>query len=246
MSFEALLRSSPALYVLGLTATPIRRDGQQPIIFMQCGPIRHTAARPASAPHDLSVRPRMLSGPIIVPEGSGIQEVFRRLANNAQRTAAIVNAVVQAYRQGRKVLVLTQRTEHVETLDVALKEQIVNLFTLHGRMAKKRRASLISTLDSLPEEAPRVLLATGTLIGEDFDHPALDTLVLAMPISWRGILQQYAGRLHRGHTAKSDVQVIDFVDEGNVAVLRMWEKRKAGYNAMGYRLVDSSSSRSLL
>jgi superfamily II DNA or RNA helicase len=246
VSFEALLRSSPARYVLGLTATPIRRDGQQPIIFMQCGPIRHTAARPASAPHDLSVSPRILSDPVIVPEGSGIQEVFRRLADDSQRTATIVSAVVQAYRQGRKVLVLSQRTEHVETLDVALREQVANLFTLHGRMPKKRRASLISTLESLPEDAPRVLVATGTLIGEGFDHPALDTLVLAMPISWRGILQQYAGRLHRLHTAKSDVQVIDFVDEGNVAVLRMWEKRKAGYKAMGYRLVDSSNTLSLL
>lgn len=246
VSFEALLLSSPARYVLGLTATPIRRDGQQPIIFMQCGPIRHTAARPASAPHDLSVSPRILSGPVIVPEGSGIQEVFKRLADDSQRTATIVSAVVQAYRQGRKVLVLSQRTEHVETLDVALREQVANLFTLHGRMPKKRRASLISTLESLPEDAPRVLVATGTLIGEGFDHPALDTLVLAMPISWRGILQQYAGRLHRLHAAKSDVQVIDFVDEGNVAVLRMWEKRKAGYKAMGYRLADSSTTLSLL
>jgi superfamily II DNA or RNA helicase len=246
VSFEALLRSSPARYVLGLTATPIRRDGQQPIIFMQCGPIRHTAARPASAPHDLSVSPRLLSGPILVPEGAGIQEVFRRLAADAQRTATIVSAVVQAYRQGRKVLVLTQRTEHVETLDAALREQVANLFTLHGRLPKKQRTSLISALESLPEAAPRVLLATGTLIGEGFDHPPLDTLVLAMPISWRGILQQYAGRLHRAHAAKADIQVIDFVDEGQIALLRMWEKRKAGYKAMGYRLNDASATMALL
>jgi len=246
VSFEALLRSSPARYVLGLTATPIRRDGQQPIIFMQCGLIRHTAARPASTPHDLSVSPRLLSGPILVPEGAGIQEVFRRLAADAQRTATIVSAVVQAYRQGRKVLVLTQRTEHVETLDAALREQVANLFTLHGRLPKKQRTSLISALESLPEAAPRVLLATGTLIGEGFDHPPLDTLVLAMPISWRGILQQYAGRLHRAHAAKADIQVIDFVDEGQVALLRMWEKRKAGYKAMGYRLNDASATMALL
>jgi superfamily II DNA or RNA helicase len=246
VSFEALLRSSPARYVLGLTATPIRRDGQQPIIFMQCGPIRHTAARPASAPHDLSVIPRMLGGPILVPDGAGIQEVFKRLADDAHRAATIVSAVVQAYLQGRKILVLTQRTEHVEMLDVALREQVANLFTLHGRIPKKQRASLISALESLPDGAPRVLLATGTLIGEGFDHPALDTLVLAMPISWRGILQQYAGRLHRVHAEKADVQVIDFVDEGNVALLRMWEKRKAGYKAMGYRLVDSSTTLALL
>lgn len=246
VSFEALLRSSPARYVLGLTATPIRRDGQQPIIFMQCGPIRHTAARPASAPHDLSVIPRVLSGPIGVPEGAGIQAIFKQLADDAQRTATIVSAVVHAYNQGRKVLVLTQRTEHVEALDVALREQVANLFTLHGRLPKKQRVSLISALESLPEAAPRVLLATGTLIGEGFDHPPLDTLVLAMPISWRGILQQYAGRLHRAHAAKADIQVIDFVDEGQVALLRMWEKRKAGYKAMGYRLNDASATMALL
>jgi len=74
----------------------------------------------------------------------------------------------------------------------------------------------------------------------------LDTLVLAMPISWRGILQQYTGRLHRAHAAKTDVQVIDFVDEGNVALMRMWEKRKMGYKTMGYRMVDNLATMKLL
>lgn len=246
VSFEALLRSAPARYVLGLTATPIRRDGQQPIIFMQCGPIRHTAARPESAPHDLSVIPRMLSGPIPLPEGAGIQDVFKTLADDTGRTALIVSDVRSAYDQGRKVLVLTQRTEHVDVLEHALKGHVENLYTLHGRMPKRQRLARISELESLSEDAPRVLLATGKLIGEGFDHPALDTLVLAMPISWRGILQQYTGRLHRAHTAKTDVQVIDFVDEGNVALMRMWEKRKMGYRTMGYRMVDTLATMKLL
>ncbi len=246
VSFEALLRSAPARYVLGLTATPIRRDGQQPIIFMQCGPIRQTAARPESAPHDLSVIARMLPGPVPVPEGAGIQEVFKSLADDAGRTAQIVSDVRSAYDQGRKVLVLTQRTEHVDVLEHALKVHVENLYTLHGRMPKKQRLARLGELESLPEDAPRVLLATGKLIGEGFDHPALDTLVLAMPISWRGILQQYTGRLHRAHTAKTDVQVIDFVDEGNLALLRMWEKRKMGYKTMGYRMADSLVTMKLL
>lgn len=246
VSFEALLRSAPARYVLGLTATPIRRDGQQPIIFMQCGPIRHTAARPESAPHDLSVIPRMLSGPIPLPDGAGIQDVFKTLADDTGRTALIVSDVRSAYDQGRKVLVLTQRTEHVDILEHALKGHVENLYTLHGRMPKKQRLARLSELESLPEDAPRVLLATGKLIGEGFDHPALDTLVLAMPISWRGILQQYTGRLHRAHTAKTDVQVIDFVDEGNVALMRMWDKRKMGYRTMGYRMTDTLATMKLL
>ncbi len=92
--------------------------------------------------------------------------------------------------------------------------------------------------DSLPPEAPRILLATGKLVGEGFDHPALDTLVLAMPISWKGTLQQYAGRLHREHSTKTDVRIIDFVDAGHPALLRMWDKRQRGYRVMGYRVVE--------
>ncbi|MHC8369736.1 TOTE conflict system archaeo-eukaryotic primase domain-containing protein [Pseudomonas sp. MDT1-85] len=246
VSFEALLRSATARYVLGLTATPVRRDGQQPIIFMQCGPIRHTAARPASAPHDLSVVPRLLPKPIVVPDGFGIQDVFRRLADDSERTAKIVSEIELAYNEGRKILVLTERTEHVDALELELKQRVHNLFTLHGRVPKKQRISRMHELESLPPDAPRVLLATGKLVGEGFDHPPLDTLVLAMPISWKGILQQYAGRLHRSHAEKADVRVIDFVDEGNVALLRMWDKRQAGYKAMGYRMADSMATMDLL
>ncbi len=246
VSFESILKSATAKYILGLTATPVRRDGQQPIIFMQCGPIRHTAARPASAPHDLSVMPRWLSKPIAVPEGTGIQDVFRRLADDSERTAEIVSTIEKAYKEGRKILVLTERTEHLDMLEEELKHRVTNLFMLHGRIPKKQRLSCLQMLESLPPDAPRALLATGKLVGEGFDHPPLDTLVLAMPISWKGILQQYAGRLHRSHADKTDVQVIDFIDSGNAALLRMWDKRQAGYKAMGYRMADSNTTLRLL
>ena len=203
-----------AKYVLGLTATPIRRDGQQPIIFMQCGPIRHTAAKPANAPHDLIVQPRSIFARIDLPPEAGIQDVFQHLANDQARTEAIAADVREAYLQGRKILVLTERTE-------------------------KQRGAVITRLEQLPPESPRVLLATGKLVGEGFDHPALDTLVLAMPISWKGTLQQYAGRLHREHATKTDVRIIDFVDTGHPALLRMWDKRQRGYRAMGYRVTEA-------
>ncbi|MGB2815915.1 MAG: hypothetical protein WBA53_05740 [Burkholderiaceae bacterium] len=109
------------------------------------------------------------------------------------------------------------------------------LFVLHGRKSRKQRATLIAQLDALPPDAPRVLLATGKLVGEGFDHPPLDTLVLAMPVSWKGTLQQYAGRLHREHAGKTDVLLIDIVDTGHPALIRMWDKRQRGYRAMGYR-----------
>lgn len=246
-SFDAILKRTKAKYVLGLTATPIRRDGLQPVIFMQCGPIRHTATRPASAPHDLEVVPRSRFTRIDLPAAAGIQDVFRHLANDLARTDAIATEVTAAYEQGRKVLVLTERTEHLDAILVALETKVPKPFVLHGRMSKKQRAALISELDALAPEAPRILLATGKLVGEGFDHPPLDTLVLAMPISWKGTLQQYAGRLHREHASKTDVRIIDFVDTGYPALLRMWDKRQRGYRAMGYRLgADSSSDEGVL
>lgn len=236
VSFDAILKRTRAKYVLGLTATPIRRDGQQPIIFMQCGPIRHTASTPAGAPQDLEVVPRSRFARIDLPSEAGIQDVFRHLANDLERTSAIAAEIQGALAQGRKVLVLTERTEHLDAIRAALDGHEPGLFVLHGRMSKKQRGALIAQLDTLPPDAPRILLATGKLVGEGFDHPPLDTLVLAMPVSWKGTLQQYAGRLHREHASKTGVRIIDFVDAGHPALLRMWDKRQRGYRAMGYRI----------
>ena len=246
VSFDAILKRTKAKYVLGLTATPIRRDGQQPIIFMQCGPIRHTAATPAGAPHDLEVVPRSRHARIDLPPNAGIQDVFRHLANDQARIEAIAAEVRNAFAQGRKVLVLTARTEHLDAINAALGSLEPAPLVLHGRMSKKQRADLIARLDALSPDAPRVLLSTGKLVGEGFDHPPLDTLVLAMPVSWKGTLQQYAGRLHREHASKTDVRIIDFVDTGHPALLRMWDKRQRGYRAMGYRIeVEAASYESL-
>ncbi len=236
VSFDAILKKTKAKYVLGLTATPIRRDGQQPIIFMQCGPIRYTATQPAGAPKDLEVMPRSRFTRIDLPRDAGIQDVFRHLANDLGRTDAIAEEVRVAFQQGRKVLVLTERTEHLDAIQAALVAMVPELFVLHGRMSKKQRAEVVTALNALAPDAPRVLLATGKLVGEGFDHPPLDTLVLAMPVSWKGTLQQYAGRLHRAHASKTNVQIIDFVDVGHLALMRMWDKRQSGYRAMGYRI----------
>lgn len=240
-SFESILKQTHARHVLGLTATPVRRDGQHPIIFMQCGPIRHTAATPQGAPRQLDVVPRFLPADIGLPPDAGIQDVFRRLAEDSARTRAIAADVVVAYRDGRKLLVLTERTDHLDAIRNELGETVPALFVLHGRMPRKKRAELIDALDALPDAAPRVLLATGKLVGEGFDHPPLDTLVLAMPISWKGTLQQYAGRLHREHGAKTDVRIHDYVDTGHPALRRMWDRRRRGYRAMGYRIAADSS-----
>lgn len=236
VSFDAILKRATARYVTGLTATPIRRDGQQPVIFMQCGPIRYTAAKPVGAPRDLLVVPHLLHAAIDLAPEAGIQDVFRHLANAPARTEIIALAARSAREQGRKVLVLTERTEHVAAIAAALADKVPPPFILHGRMSRKQRTAVIAELDALPPAAPRILLATGKLVGEGFDHPPLDTLVLAMPVSWKGTLQQYAGRLHREHASKNDVRILDFVDTGHPALQRMWDKRLRGYRAMGYRI----------
>jgi superfamily II DNA or RNA helicase len=233
-SFELLLKRVKAKYILGLTATPFRRDGLQPIIFMQCGPIRYKASAPQGAPHDLSVHACTLDTNFDLPPEAGIQDVLGHLANDQSRIAFIVETISSAYSNGRKILVLTERTEHLMQIHSALINSIPALFLLHGRMSKKQREELVSSLNALSDEKPRILLSTGKLVGEGFDHPALDTLVLAMPISWRGNLQQYAGRLHREHALKTNVQIIDFIDATHPTLLKMWNKRKAGYKAMGY------------
>lgn len=241
-SFDAILKRARGKFVVGLTATPIRRDGLQPIIFMQCGPIRHTAAKSSNAPDDLEVLPRLVSSAVNLPADSTIQEVFRSLAENRDRTEAIALEVEAAYRENRKILVLTERTDHLHNIQEALAGKIPTPFVMHGRMSRKQRAGLAAELDALPPEAPRVLLATGKLVGEGFDHPPLDTLVLAMPVSWRGTLQQYAGRLHREHSTKTNVRILDFVDTGHPVLVRMWEKRQRGYRAMGYQIVHERES----
>ncbi|EIR4727110.1 DEAD/DEAH box helicase family protein [Escherichia coli] len=237
VSFSASLKETNARYLLGLTATPIRRDGLHPIIFMYCGAIRHTAVRPKESPHNLEVltRSRFTSGHL--PSDARIQDIFREIALDHDRTVAIAEEAMKAFGQGRKVLVLTERTDHLDEIASVMNSLKLSPFILHGRLSKKKRAMLISGLNALPPDSPRILLSTGRLIGEGFDHPPLDTLILAMPVSWKGTLQQYAGRLHREHTGKSDVRIIDFVDTAYPVLLRMWDKRQRGYKAMGYRIV---------
>ncbi|HMM74530.1 MAG TPA: DEAD/DEAH box helicase family protein [Gammaproteobacteria bacterium] len=240
-SFETILKRVRARYVLGLTATPTRRDGRQPILFMQCGPIRHTAAQPAGAPQILEVVPCCLPLRASFENDAAIQEVFRLLAGDEARTAAIADKIAHAFERGGKVLVLTERTDHLDALHAALRDRVSPLFVLHGRLSRTQRASVMVGLDALDADGPRVLLATGRLIGEGFDHAPLDTLVLAMPVSWKGTLQQYAGRLHRQHAGKRHVRILDFIDTGHPTLLRMWERRQRGYHAMGYRLAGGGT-----
>jgi superfamily II DNA or RNA helicase len=244
-SFETVLKQIKARYILGLTATPVRRDGHQPIIHMQCGPIRHTAVKSEVAPTQLEVWPQYLPAPEI-PMDSPIQTTFQILTTDEKRNRKISKDILRAYREGRKILVLTERTDHLALLREGLGDDVEHCFVLHGRLSKKQRASIFAELKSLEGSIPHVLLATGRLIGEGFDHPPFDTLVLAMPISWKGTLQQYAGRLHRAHADKHDIRIYDYVESDHPQLSRMWDKRQRGYHAMEYKIIQPEKKGTLL
>jgi superfamily II DNA or RNA helicase len=152
----------------------------------------------------------------------------------------IVEDVLQALQEGRSPLILTERTDHLQRLADLLSGKVKNIVILKGGMGKKQRMSVAKSLDDIGANKDRILIATGRYIGEGFDDARLDTLFLALPISWRGTLQQYAGRLHRDFEGKKEVLIYDYVDAGIPMLLRMYEKRQKGYKDIGYRVCEKS------
>lgn len=232
--FEQVLKAVKAKYVLGLTATPTRRDGHHPIIVMQCGPIRYkVAVQSIERSFEHHVIPRYTEFRLTAAAAT-IHDVNAGLVCDQVRNEMIVEDVREALDAGGKILLLTERVEHVEQLAERLQGHTNNLFVLHGRLHKKHCRETLERFGVLADSEARLLIATGRFIGEGFDHATLDTLFLAMPFSWRGTLQQYAGRLHRQHHAKRTVRIYDYVDANIPMLARMYEKRRKGYIAMGY------------
>jgi superfamily II DNA or RNA helicase len=240
-SFEQILKKVQAKYIYGLTATPVRRDGHHPIIFMHCGPVRYRAdARKEASrrPFEHLVIPRFTGfrAPIDREEQDmSIQEFYSRIATDEWRNQQIVDDVIRTHEKGRHALILTERTVQVELLTAKLREHIPEVMTLTGGRGVKEARQVLARIAATPAGEPLTLVATGRYIGEGFDEPRLDTLFLAMPISWKGTLQQYAGRLHRLFQNKKDVQIYDYVDIHVRALEKMYQKRLAGYAAIGYR-----------
>lgn len=237
VSIERLLGACPARYVTGLTATPYRRDGHQPIIAMQCGPTRHTIKTASADSLALRVIRRDTAfDPAGLPPDPGIQEVYSALALDERRLELIVADTLSLLEQGRSPIVLTERRDHLDRLAERLSAHVPGLVTLHGDVTPRRRRDALARLAQLPSDQPRLILATGRFIGEGFDDPRLDTLVLAMPIAWKGTVVQYAGRLHRPHPGKSDALIYDYVDSNVPVLRRMFAKRAKAYRAMDYTI----------
>jgi len=238
-TFEQVMKQVKARYVVGLTATPTRKDGHQPIILMQCGLTRFSVSARAAADkspfqHLLVPKPTDFRMPAEATELT-IHDVYAAMVLDSGRNQKIITDILAAVHQGFSPLVLTHRKDHLEQLAAGL-SSIENLVILKGGMGKKQRREVADRLNAIPDGVPRVLLATGSYIGEGFDDSRLDTLFLTMPISWHGTLQQYVGRLHRIHHGKRVVRVYDYVDAQVPMLARMYDKRLRGYRAFGYAL----------
>jgi superfamily II DNA or RNA helicase len=240
-SFEQILKGVHAKYVYGLTATPTRQDGHHPIIFMHCGPIRYRVDARKQAekrPFDHYVIPRLTSFRAPLEEEGkepSIQRLYAAIAVNEPRNERIVEDVLRCFQSGGNALVLTERTAHVALLAEKLREQIPDVIALTGGKGAKETREALAKVSEAPADRPLMLIATGRYIGEGFDEPRLDTLFLAMPISWKGTLQQYAGRLHRLCENKQEVRIYDYIDIHVPMLEKMYHKRLAGYAAIGYK-----------
>jgi superfamily II DNA or RNA helicase len=244
VSFELAARRSTARYVLGLSATVTRKDRHHPIIFMQCGPIRYRVdARNEALKRPFKHLVRVRSTAFTLPlEQTGaslsIQQVYHALANNANRNDLIFDDVLSSLEAGRSPVVITERTDHLDHLASRLSRFAKNVFVLRGGRTEHQRRTIAERMAAVRESEERLILATGRYLGEGFDDPRLDTLFLTMPISWKGTLAQYAGRLHRLHDRKRDVVIYDYVDENVPVLARMAAKRRTGYGALGYTITD--------
>jgi superfamily II DNA or RNA helicase len=238
-SFELVARRSKARFVLGLSATIARKDGHHPIIFMQCGPVRHKVdLRSQAARYRFEHRVRFRETgfrlrPQIETDRPAMATVYAALGQDEDRNALIFDDVLQALEAGRSPVVLTERRDHLDRLQARFKGFVRNLVVLRGGMAASERRNTETTM-RVAEGEERLILATGRYLGEGFDDPRLDTLFLTMPISWKGTLTQYVGRLHRDHDGKKEVIVYDYVDAAVPVLARMAAKRQAGYRALGY------------
>ncbi|MGW8159982.1 MAG: TOTE conflict system archaeo-eukaryotic primase domain-containing protein [Desulfoprunum sp.] len=240
VSFDEILKAAKAKYVYGLTATPIRKDGHHLIIFMQCGPVRYRDDAKKQAekrPFDHFVIPRFtaLRVPLDKDEKDvSIQEHYSLMVESEMRNQMIVDDVVKSHESGGNCLVLTERTSHLELLAGKLRKRIPEVMTLRGGRGTKENAEIFKRISETPVDQQLTLVATGRYIGEGFDEPRLDTLFLTMPISWKGTLQQYAGRLHRLFAGKREVQIYDYVDIHVSMLEKMYHKRLNGYASIGY------------
>jgi superfamily II DNA or RNA helicase/very-short-patch-repair endonuclease len=248
-SFEQVARQAKARFVLGLSATVARKDGHHPIIFMQCGPVRHRVSARSQAAnrpfeHHVLVQPTSFQSRRSPDPDRRLefQALYQELVEDEARNQRICENVLDSVRSGRSPLVLTERNDHLDRLERGLTDGIQHLVVLRAGLGKKQRKALTGRLAAISRDEPRAILATGRYVGEGFDDPRLDTLFLTLPVSWRGTVAQYAGRLHRLYDGKREVRIYDYADLDVSMLARMFDRRCRGYETIGYKVLLPASA----
>lgn len=241
---EDVLNEVNAKYVYGLTATPKRDDGQEQKIFMQLGPVRYRyTAKERAAAQDVKhyVYPRFTR--LLIPSGAPVSynQARRAIVENEQRNEQILSDAIACLQEGRTPLLLTKEKEHAAFIYNALQSRVDHVFLLQGGGGTQQKNALRAELRAVPQSESVVIVAIGQYIGEGFNFPRLDTLLLTMPISWQGNIEQYAGRLHRDYDGKKDVIIYDYVDAHIRVLESMYYKRLRTYKRIGYEVIAASS-----
>ena len=249
-STENLVASFKAKYVYGLTATPVRRDGHQKIIFYQCGPLLYsTTSKQMNERQNFAhyFIPRFTSfhylPEIAESKNPSINQYYEKLIQNPARNELIVKDVKSAAEKEKTPLVLSERIEHLNILYEKLSDCARNVVLITGKGTQKQKKEMLEKLRSVPENESLIILATGKYAGEGFDYPRIDTLMLAMPFSWKGTLAQYGGRLHRNFSGKEEVVIFDYVDYRLPVFDRMYHNRLKGYKQLGYSVKSDTDER---
>jgi superfamily II DNA or RNA helicase len=232
-TFEACVKRAPVRYILGLTATPYRRDGLQEIITLQCGPIRHTMAPIEDGfSRNLFIR----ETPFIFSDNENppIQEIFRCLVRDDTRNELIRTDVCQALTERRRCLILSHWKEHCDILADGLRKRGKTPLVLSGSLGKKTRSAILGSIQDTSSDKELLVIATGQYLGEGFDCPQVDTLFLAFPLSFKGKLVQYVGRTLRSHGDKNSVRVYDYVDTQVPVLRKMYRKREKTYRSLKF------------
>ncbi|MDT3444260.1 MULTISPECIES: DEAD/DEAH box helicase [unclassified Pseudofrankia] len=251
-AFTHAVKQIPARRWLGLTATPYRRDKLDDLITLHVGPVRHTITGPhepadgipmlpGSAPDGrptpvLHVHPTgyRYAGDADPTAPGGMAEIYKDLIANSQRIRQVTADVAAALAQGRNCLVLTTWTAHLQKIADALRDMGHDPVVLRGGMGAKDRTAALARLTPQPGGPPLLAVATGPYAGEGFDCPALDTLFLAAPVSYKGRLVQYTGRILRPHDGKTTAEVHDYHDELTAVLAASLTKRAPGYTSLGF------------
>ena len=230
-----------ARYVYGVSATPMRGDHLEKVIYMLLGPIRHSyTAKERAEAQGIGhfVIPRFTRVIDTSESKNDITGSYDLISKNQMRSNMIVEDTKTVIASGRTPVILTRYKEQAKYLYDALAVSADHVFLLYGDNSDKENSEIRRTLKEIPDQESLILIATGQKIGEGFDFPRLDTLMLAAPVSFTGRLEQYVGRLHRDYAGKKDAVVYDYIDAHLRVFEAMYTKRLRTYKRLGYSVIS--------